>query len=119
MGVSGVIEINRLRLKAHHGVFGQERKVGNIFEVTLHLETACEEAVVSDNLDATLNYAEAIDVVKAEMAVPSRLLEHVAGRVRSALVARFPEITGGRITIAKLAPPVSAELESVAFTLTW
>lgn len=43
----------------------------------------------TDNLEATLNYAEVYEVVKTEMGVPSRLLEHVAGRIRSGLLENF------------------------------
>lgn len=117
--ITTTIEINRLRLRANHGVMSQERKIGNTFEVTAHLRCQAEGAVSSDELSATLNYAEAIDTIKAVMAEPSQLLEHVAGRIRSALTDRFPIISGGRITVAKLTPPIPVEVESVAVTIEW
>ena len=113
------IEINRLRLRARHGVMQQERTVGNIFEVTAHLQCNVGRAIADDDLSATLNYAEAIDIIKSEMAIPSRLLEHAAGRIRTALTIKFPCITGGRITIAKLTPPIPVEVKSVAVTIQW
>lgn len=113
------IEINRLRLRARHGVMQQERTVGNTFEVTAHLQCNVGRAVADDDLSATLDYAEAIDVIKSEMAIPSRLLEHAAGRIRTALTTKFPCITGGRISIAKLTPPIPVEVESVAVTIRW
>lgn len=80
------ITLDNLRFRARHGVMEQERAVGNTFVVALRLDYPFEEAMQTDNLEATLNYAEVYEVVKAEMGVPSRLLEHVAGRIRSGLL---------------------------------
>ncbi len=116
---SGTIEINRLRLKAYHGVTEQERLVGNLFEVTVRLAYPIEGAMDTDEISGTLDYAEAIEIIKQTMSTPSRLLENVAGRLKEALLKRFPLIEGGKITIAKLSPPVSAQAESVAVSLRW
>lgn len=113
------VEVNGLRLYAHHGVGEQERKVGNCFEVTAHLRYPADGAIADDRLEDTLNYAEVVAVVREVMAVPSQLLEHVAGRLRTALTSRFPLIAGGMIRVAKLVPPFTAELDSVAVTLRW
>lgn len=117
----GIISINGLKIYARHGVFDQERRVGNAFEVTLRLDVPASDAAMdSDNLGDTINYAEAVDIIKAEMAIPSKLIEHVAGRIRRRLEARFPgQIAAGELTVAKLAPPIPAELQSVSFTTRW
>lgn len=113
------IEVNRLRLYACHGVGAQERKVGNLFEVTVHLRYPATEAVEHDRLEGTVNYAEVVALVKEEMAEPSQLIEYVAGRIRRVLLSRFPAITGGMVRVAKLVPPIPADLDSVAVTLRW
>lgn len=111
------VEINALRIRAHHGVLEQERRVGNIFEVTLHMDYPLYDG--TDNIDRTLNYAEAADIIKEQMAIPSQLLEYVAVRIRDAVMSRWPVITGGVIRVEKLTPPVSAQLKSAAVTLRW
>lgn len=112
------IEIDRLRVHARHGVMAQERTVGNEFEVSLSLEYPAAGAVDTDDLDQTLNYAEVCAVVKEVMAIPSQLLEHVCGRIRAALLDRFPLIRSGSITVAKPAPPIpNAQLRRVSVTL--
>lgn len=75
------------------------------------------KAAVSDCVDDTLNYARAIELVQRVMAEPSSLLEHVAWRIHEALMVEYPGITGGRIVVSKLAPPLSAELSAVRFVL--
>ncbi|MDE7032774.1 MAG: dihydroneopterin aldolase, partial [Muribaculaceae bacterium] len=54
---SATIEINRLKVYAYHGVGDQETKVGNDFEVSVHLEYPCDYAMKTDRLGFTLSYA--------------------------------------------------------------
>ncbi|MCM1521325.1 MAG: dihydroneopterin aldolase [Muribaculaceae bacterium] len=117
--MTGTIEINGLRLMARHGVDPQETRVGNLFEVSVRLRYPLEEAAATDDVGSTLNYAEAIEVIKLEMEIPSALLEHVASRIRSALLKKFPLIEGGMVRVSKITPPVPAELSSVAIVLEW
>lgn len=115
------IEINSLKLHAHHGVFRQENTVGNAFEVTLSIDIDIPaEVYIEDSLNGTINYAHIIDIVKREMAIPSSLLENVAYRIKKALMEAYPQIMSGAIRIAKLLPPISnTELESVAVRISW
>lgn len=53
------------------------------------------------------------------MSEPSALLEHVAMRIKTALTGRFPLIQGGFIRVAKITPPIAAELDSVAIKIEW
>ena len=54
------------------------------------------------------------------MAIPSRLLEHVCGRMKDAGMERFPAVSGGKIKIAKLLPPVpGTQLGEAAVILVW
>lgn len=111
------ITFDRIRFFAYHGVMEQERKVGNIFEVSLTIQYPFGKALVSDCLDDTLNYAALYDVVAAEMAIPSNLLEHVVGRIICHIRKAFPLIQGGKITLAKLTPPIKGEMASVSVTV--
>lgn len=114
MNMTGTVEINELRLYARHGVMEQERTVGNEFTVSVHLRYPMHRAILDDELDGTLNYAEAVEVIRREMSVPSALLEHVAGRIHSALISRWPLIEGGMIRVAKITPPIPAQMRDVA-----
>ena len=86
------IKLQTMTFYAYHGVAQQETKVGNTFIVDLKITAPLEKAVWSDDLRDTINYADVYEVVKREMAVPSRLLEHVAGRIVKALKVKFPMI---------------------------
>ncbi len=75
------IELKGMTFFAYHGAMEQERKVGNSFVVDLHLFLDLTPAATSDNLEDTVNYASVYELVKEEMAIPSNLLEHAAGRI--------------------------------------
>lgn len=115
------VNINALRLHAFHGVMAQERVVGNEFEVTVRLDLATEalEAASADRLEATVNYAEAVEEIRRVMASPSKLLENVCWRIMLALRERFPIVTGGRIEVAKLTAPCGVEASSMSAVLTF
>lgn len=113
------IHIRGLRVYAYHGVLPQERIVGNVFSIDADLKVNVENAMKNDSLDATVNYAEIIDVIKKCMAQPSALLENVACRIVETINGRYPQVEGGSVSVFKLQPPVSAELESVGFTYSW
>lgn len=112
------VEVNSLRIFARHGVFPQERAVGNEFEITVHLRYPFDPA--SDDLSDTASYAEIISIVREVSSTPVALLEHLAGRIRSALLSRWPLTSGGLVRVAKLRPPVAnSQLASAAVTIRW
>jgi dihydroneopterin aldolase len=112
------IELKNMVFHACHGVSEQEKTVGNTFIVSLKLYLDLSLAEQTDCLEDALNYAGVFEIVKREMAVPSNLLEHVAGRIISALRQTFPQVEKIRIRLAKSRPPVDGEMEETAVIIT-
>ena len=78
----------------------------------------CEEQIENDRLSATVNYADLVEEVRQEMAVPSLLIEHVAWRIVRYIVDRHVEVESCRVTVAKLLPPIpSAQMKSASVTI--
>lgn len=102
----------KMQVRGFHGVDEQERRVGNDFAVSLSLQYPFDKAMASDNLDDTISYADVAAIVREQMAVPSKLLEHVVGRIRREVLNRYPAIRGGRIAVAKLNPPIPGQVEA-------
>lgn len=100
------IELRNLTFHARHGVLPEERLLGNTFTVDITLETDISQAVATDELSGTINYAEAYEVIKQEMEIPSQLLEHVCSRIGSALLHRFSTLQRIIVRIAKHNPPI-------------
>ena len=103
------IELRRMTFYAYHGVAPQETRVGNNFIVDLILTAPLENAVWSDDLSDTINYATVYETVKAEMAIPSRILK--------ALKERFPQITEVELVLSKLNPPFGGDIHSASIIL--
>ena len=95
---------------AYHGVLEHERRQGNMFRVSVQLDVADTEGVVTDNVAETLDYSLVYKVVVREMQTPSKLLEHVAGRIVKALQAAFPEAEGVSVEVSKRQPPVGGNV---------
>ncbi|MDR2499265.1 MAG: dihydroneopterin aldolase [Tannerellaceae bacterium] len=112
------IQLRDVRFHAFHGVSPQEQLTGNLFTIDICLTAPLHKAVASDNPDDTINYAEVYRITAEEMAIPSLLLEHAAGRIMSALKRRFPQIEALEISLAKLNPPIpNADMHSAAIKL--
>lgn len=114
---SSYIVLKDVRFHAFHGVMPQERRVGGDFLVTLRLGYDLTEAMRTDKVGDTLNYAEVYRVVSEEMRTPSALLEHVAGRIAQALQQAFPEVTSIDLGLTKQNPPMGADCKGAGVEL--
>ena len=111
------VNLNNVRFYAYHGVMPQERRVGGWFTVTLRLGYPIQKAMCSDNVDDTVSYAALFELVKREMAVPSQLLEHVAGRIVEAISKAFPSLCSIDLWIQKVNPPMGADCDGAGVEL--
>lgn len=107
--MSSKIYLRNVRFHVFHGVLPQEGIVGNDYLVNLVLDYDFSSAMQTDELQGTLNYAEVYQKVREEMVVPSKLLEHVAGRIAHRLFSDFPEIQKLQLSITKVNPPMGAD----------
>lgn len=108
------IHIKELRLSARHGVLEQERLIGADFMVTIDAEVeVSEKAYAADDIEGTVSYAEIVETVRAQMDVTSNLLEHVAHRIASVLLDRFPRIQGVSVRIDKENPPCGVTASAI------
>ncbi len=117
--LKGYVEIDRLRVYAHHGVVPQERAVGNLFEISVTLEYDMERAAQTDDVAYALDYSRVVATISEVMAVPSDLLENVALRLKERLIADYPQVTAGCVKVAKVTPPIPARMESVSVSVRW
>ena len=113
----GIIELEGMEFHSFHGGLEREMIAGNLFVVDFKGELDMRAAAESDNLEDALNYAEIYDVVAAEMAVPSELLEHIAGRIVKALAEKFPQLDSFSVRVSKRRPPVAGVVQWSRVTL--
>jgi dihydroneopterin aldolase len=74
-------------------------------------------AVQSDDVADTLNYATLYETARQEMAIPSQLLEHVAGRIGQRVLSEWSEVTTVDLTLTKENPPMGADCDGASVEL--
>jgi dihydroneopterin aldolase len=109
--IEGYVILKDVRFHAFHGVMPQETKVGADFLVNLRIGYQLGTAMESDEVGDTLNYAEVYALVAQEMKQPSKLLEHVAGRIVKAIGEQFPKVSSIHLKITKKNPPMGADCD--------
>ena len=112
-----MIEIEGLRVFAHHGATEEERRKGQIFSLDIRLERDLSRPCQTDDLADTVNYSTVCKRAAAVMtAEDNALIERAAERVAEALLAAFP-IDAVGITLHKPNAPIAADFADVAVTI--
>jgi len=106
-----------MEFHAFHGCLEFEQQLGNTFVVSLRMEINTEQAGKTDNLYDTLNYQVVYDVVKEQMEIPSKLIEHVGQRILDSVFEKFTQIEELNVKLSKLNPPLGGKVERVTIEL--
>ena len=111
------ILIEGIRVYAYHGCLQEEAKIGSEYLVTVVLETDFSVAAETDDLNKTIDYVIVYNIVKAQMAIRSKLIEHVAQRIVDALKKEFSTLKKTEVTVTKLNPPMNGNVEKVSVVI--
>jgi 7,8-dihydroneopterin aldolase/epimerase/oxygenase len=108
------IELRGISIYTHHGATDAEQEVGQRLEFDLSLEVPDCDAVLTDRLEDTIDYAEVCDIVALAATERSyRTLERVCHVVGERLMERFGA-DSVRVRAAKPAPPLPLAIEEAA-----
>jgi len=112
------ISLNGLRFFSYHGAEVQEAVAGAWYRVDVDICADVRIALNSDSLNDTVNYSRVASIVKRQMDIPSKLIEHVAGRIATDLIGCFGDrIESMNIRVVKENPPVGVVCEESSFLL--
>ena len=117
MAAHFTIELKGLKFYAPHGMYAEEAKVGNAFEVDVILHTGSPDTKI-DALDQTVNYVEVYTILAEAFAIRRQLLESLAMDIAESLHQRFPQIQKLSISIKKNHPPITNFSGAVGITYT-
>jgi len=113
----GIIKVSGIRVYAFHGCMDEEARIGSEYEVDVTLYTDFSEAAATDNLTRTIDYVTVNLIVKEEMAIRSKLIEHAGQRIMDRLHQTFDTLDKVVLSVAKLNPPINGNVERVAVVL--
>lgn len=100
------IELKNLLFFAYHGLYAEERKAGNEYEINLTVTYQTDEKVIR-SINNTVNYAVLYEIVKQEMTDPADLLETVAMSITEKIHVAFPQVKKIAIAVSKQHPPIT------------
>jgi 7,8-dihydroneopterin aldolase/epimerase/oxygenase len=96
---------------AYHGYYDEEQKIGNRYTVNVIIETNFMRAAQEDLLEGTINYGEIYEIIKEEMQVSARLLEHLAYKMLNQIFETYPTASKIDLSIRKHNPPIGGVCE--------
>ncbi|MFN5910590.1 MAG: dihydroneopterin aldolase [Bacteroidota bacterium] len=111
------IEVIGIKLFAFHGCLPEEGKIGGHYTVDVMLNTDFAEGAQQDDLSKTIDYVDVNRIVTEEMAIRSKLIEHVGQRIVNRLKTELPAIDSVRVRVVKHCPPINGDVENVAIII--
>ena len=109
----GTIKLQNIRIFSFHGCLEEEGKIGSDYRVDLEIKTDLRKSALSDDLKDTIDYVLLNKIVKEEMAIRSKLLEHVANRIINRIFKEIPSVSKILLSVSKLNPPIGGDVEAV------
>ncbi len=109
--------VEGIKLYAYHGCMEEEARLGGNYIVDVIVETDFNEAAKTDDLSKTVDYVAICEIVKAEMAIRSKLIEHVGKRIVDRIKKELKGILKVKVKVTKLNPPINGVVSSVSIEI--
>ena len=109
----GKVILKDIRVYAFHGCMEEEELIGSDYIVNLEVETDMHQPAYSDLLEDAVDYVQLNSIVKEEMLIRSRLLEHIAQRIIDRILKQFPMVKNVEVKVAKQNPPIGGDVREV------
>ena len=113
----GTIKLQNIRTFSFHGCLPEEAKIGSDYRVDLEVKTDLRKSAQTDELADTVDYVLLNRIVVEEMAIRSKLLEHVAQRIIERIFREIPSVSRIILAVSKLNPPIGGDVEAVTIVM--
>ena len=113
----GKVILKDIRVYAFHGCMEEEELIGSDYIVNLEVETDMHQPANSDLLKDAVDYVQLNTIVKEEMLIRSRLLEHIAQRIIDRILKQFPVVKNVEVKVAKQNPPIGGDVREVCVSI--
>jgi len=108
------IHLTNLQFHSFHGIYEEEKLLGNLYEVNVELTVDGTEAVTE--LDQTVNYESVYAITAQRMSIATPLLETVAQDLANLLYAADNRTRSVKVNIQKKYPPFATIQGAVGVT---
>lgn len=113
----GIIKVTNIKVYAYHGCLVEEGKIGSDYRVDVSVKANLQPSADSDQLSETVDYVHVNKIVKEEMAIRSKLLEHVAKRILKRIFAEILIAKEATVAVSKINPPIGGNVEMVTIEM--
>jgi dihydroneopterin aldolase len=106
------IYLNNLHFHGYHGLFDEEKIIGNEFVVNVEI-VLLNDQIISD-LNQSIDYSKVYEIIKDIMKTPTPLLETIVANISDAIYAYNKNTKEINIKIEKKHPPIQNFIGNVA-----
>ena len=99
------IHLNNIFFFAYHGLYDNEKKDGNNFEVDITIKYLPKEHIL--NISQTINYVDVYDLLDARMQIATPLLETLVMEIAKQILVQFYLAEEVNISVKKMQPPIA------------
>jgi 7,8-dihydroneopterin aldolase/epimerase/oxygenase len=110
------IELQQLIFYEHHGIYEEERRVMNSFEVNLSV-SYLETDTIYERISDTISYVNLFRIVQEKMKEPVFLLEKICQGIILNIKHQYPAVSEIRISVYKLQAPIEHFVGKVGVTM--
>jgi len=109
------IYIKDLEVYSHHGVFQEEKNLGQRFLISLELSLSLREAGITDDLTKTVNYGELCHLVEDEFKKESYdLIEKATEKIAEFILLKYDLVQRVKVKIKKPWAPIGKPVKYAA-----
>lgn len=109
------IIINDLEVYSFHGVHDEEKRLGQIFIISVEISIDLETAALNDDLTKTVHYGEVCKDIELVMnSSKYNLIEAAAYNIIKTLLANYPSVLSIKIILKKPWAPIGKHLKYAA-----
>lgn len=107
-----------MKFYGFHGLFPEENKLGQRFNVDVELYADLSKAGETDEMNQSIHYGHAFEIVQSIVEGEARnLIEALAEDIASKLLASFSLLEACTIRVIKPDPPIPGHYDSVSIEI--
>jgi dihydroneopterin aldolase len=110
------VSLKGVRFFSYHGFYPEEQILGTEFILDIDTELVVYGSG-GDDISNTVNYERLLQIASEEMKIPRKLIETVAHSILERIRHEFLAVQEIRISISKMHPIMSAEIENSGIEL--
>ena len=108
-----ILSIKNLKVPAKHGVYDFEKNKSGIFEIDIYISLDLANAMISDDLQDSVDYAKVVELVKRVFSKKDyNLIEFAAGKICEEIMKEY-SIEKVIVKVRKPHAPINADFDTV------